>query len=75
MLSGIAFSLFADKHNLSYIYADRYCVPMDDQRPISGAEQAFFSLGTGRGIFSFSFCTTLDNVIVSSACCADLHQV
>jgi len=25
-----------------------YCVPMDDQRPISGAEKAFFSFGTGR---------------------------
>ncbi|KIM42373.1 hypothetical protein M413DRAFT_132594 [Hebeloma cylindrosporum] len=25
-----------------------YCVPMDDHRPISGAEKAFFSLGTGR---------------------------
>jgi len=48
---------------------------MDDQRPISGAEQAFFSLGTGRGILFLSFCTTLDNDIVSSACCADLHQV
>jgi hypothetical protein len=28
---------------------------MDDQRPISGAEKAFFSLGTGRGIFVFFF--------------------
>ncbi len=27
---------------------------MDDQRPISGAEKAFFSLGTGRGIFVVS---------------------
>jgi hypothetical protein len=25
--------------------------------------------------FSFSFCTTSDNVIFSSACCADIHQV
>jgi GTPase Era involved in 16S rRNA processing len=25
-----------------------YCVPMDDQRPISGAEKTFFSFGTGR---------------------------
>jgi len=24
---------------------------MDDQRPISGAEKAFFSCGTGRGIY------------------------
>jgi len=37
---------------------------MDDQRPISGAEQAFFSFGTGRGIFSFSFCTTFDIIIL-----------
>ena len=36
------------------LYANRYCVPMDDQRPISGAEKAFFSLGTGRGIFVVS---------------------
>jgi len=36
-------------------YVNRYCVPMDDQRPISGAEKAFFSLGTGSGIFIVSF--------------------
>jgi len=29
------------------LHVNRYCVPMDDQRPISGAEKAFFSLGTG----------------------------
>jgi len=34
---------------------NRYCVPMDDQRPISGAEKAFFSFGTGRGIHVVSF--------------------
>ena len=28
---------------------------MDDQRPVSGAEKAFFSLGTGSGIFVASF--------------------
>jgi hypothetical protein len=28
---------------------------MDDQRPVSGAEKAFFSLGTGSGIFVVSF--------------------
>jgi len=28
---------------------------MDDQRPISGAEKAFFGLGTGSGIFVVSF--------------------
>jgi hypothetical protein len=38
---------------------------MDDQRPISGAEHTFFSLGTGRGIFGFSFCTTADNINIS----------
>ena len=48
---------------------------MDDQRPISGAEQAFFSLGTGRGFLFFFFCTISDDVIFSSACCAGLHQV
>jgi len=36
-------------------HANRYCVPMDDHRPISGGEKAFFSLGTGRGMFIFSF--------------------
>jgi len=28
---------------------------MDDQRPISGAEKAFFGSGTGSGIFVVSF--------------------
>ena len=28
---------------------------MDDQCPVSGAEKAFFSLGTGSGIFVVSF--------------------
>jgi hypothetical protein len=28
---------------------------MDDQRPVSGAEKAFFSLGTGNGIIVISF--------------------
>ena len=37
------------------IYTNRYCVPMDDQRPISGAEKTFFGLGTGSGIFVVSF--------------------
>ena len=33
------------------LYINRYCIPMDDQRPMSGGEKAFFSLGTGSGIF------------------------
>jgi len=33
---------------------------MDDQRPISGAEKAFFSFGTGRGIFIISFVEVAD---------------
>jgi hypothetical protein len=28
---------------------------MDDQRPVSAAEKAFFSLGTGSGIIFISF--------------------
>jgi hypothetical protein len=28
---------------------------MDDQRPVSAAEKAFFSLGTGSGIFVVYF--------------------
>jgi hypothetical protein len=50
---------------------------MDDQRPVSGAEKAFFSLGTGRGIFvvSFSGVQLSDIFYLSSACCGYLHQV
>ena len=33
---------------------------MDDQRPISGAEKAFFSFGTGRGIPVVSFVEVSD---------------
>jgi hypothetical protein len=36
---------------------------MDDQRPISGAEQAFFSFGTGRGIILFSLFVQVSNSI------------
>ena len=55
---------------------NRYCVPMDDQRPISGAEKAFFGLGTGSGIFVVSFfLKVLDTYNVSSTCCAHLYQV
>ena len=41
--------------NIIISHVNRYCVPMDDQWPISGGEKAFFSLGTGRGMFIFSF--------------------
>ena len=37
------------------LYVTRYCVPMDDQRPISEAEKAFFGLGTGSGTFVVFF--------------------
>jgi hypothetical protein len=48
---------------------------MDDQRPISGAEKAFFSLGTGRGTFFFCFVESADILNFPSACCGHLHQV
>ena len=53
MLSGRA--LVSLQIYIVILYANRYCVPMDDQRPISGAEKAFFGLGTGSGIFIISF--------------------
>ena len=52
MLSGMAIVF---QQIIITLYTNRYCVPMDDQRPISGAEQAFFSLGTGKGTFYFLF--------------------
>ena len=34
-----------------YLSANRYCIPMDDHRPISAVEEEFFKLGTGGGNF------------------------
>ena len=53
MLSGRA--LVSLQMYIVILYVNRYCVPMDDQRPISGAEKAFFGLGTGNGIFCSFF--------------------
>jgi len=52
MLSGKA--MVSLQTDIIILSINRYCVPMDDQRPISGAEKAFFSLGTGSGIFIVS---------------------
>jgi hypothetical protein len=49
---------------------------MDDQRPMSAGEKAFFSSGTGRGIFVIDFFLEVSNTFhSSSACCAYFHQV
>jgi hypothetical protein len=49
---------------------------MDDQRPMSGGEKAFFSLGTGSGIFVvYFYCKFLKIPVFLSACCAYLYQV
>ena len=49
---------------------------MDDQRPVSAAEKAFFNLGTGSGILLFFFFLEVPDIShLSSACCAYFHQV
>ena len=75
MLSGRA--LVSLQMYIDILYVNRYCVPMDDQRPISGAEKTFFGLGTGSGILVVSFILKVSNFThnASSACCAHLHQV
>ena len=58
------------------LHINRFCVPMDDQRPMSGGEKAFFSSGTGSGIFVIVFWLQIsENFCVLSACCANIHQV
>ena len=74
MLSGKA--VVSSQIGIIILYINRYCVPMDDQRPMSGGEKSFFSLGTGRGIFVVFFLMQIsENLYLSSACCAHLHQV
>ena len=49
---------------------------MDDQRPVSGAEKAFFSLGMGSGRFFFLLEVQVSDIFYFlSACCGYLHQV
>jgi len=53
MLSGKA--LVSYQIGVIILYVNRYCVPMDDQRPMSGGEKVFFSSGTGSGIYFIYF--------------------
>jgi len=48
---------------------------MDDQRPISAAEEAFFKLETGGGKFIVFYFLVWYIFYFSSARCGDLHQV
>jgi hypothetical protein len=74
MLSGKVMVL--QQIGIIILYVNRYCVPMDDHRPMSGGEKVFFSSGTGSGIFViYFFLNVSDNFYSSSACCAYFHQV
>jgi hypothetical protein len=49
---------------------------MDDQRPMSAGEKAFFNSETGSGIFViYLFLKVSDTVYSSSACRVYFHQV
>jgi hypothetical protein len=58
------------------LHAIWYCIPMDDTRPVSGAEADFFKFGTGRGRKTSAVHVDYsEKVTINSASHSHLHKV